>query len=94
MSTTVTPAGISRPRAYAVLALGVFAIGWSALFVRWSGVPGWTSAFWRMAIAQLVFVPWALASRSAQRPPNRAAVKDAAIAGVFFAVDLALSTPR
>jgi drug/metabolite transporter (DMT)-like permease len=79
-------------KAYAVLALGVFAIGWSALFVRWSEVPGWTSAFWRMALAQLVFVPWALASRrtrSAHRP-SRAAVRDAIVAGVFFAADLAL----
>ena len=27
---------ITHARAYLVLALGVFAIGWSALFVRWS----------------------------------------------------------
>jgi drug/metabolite transporter (DMT)-like permease len=84
---------ISHTRAYVVLAIGVFAIGWSALFVRWSAVPGWTSAFWRMAIAQLVFVPWALAARPRMRratPPSRAAVRDAVVAGVFFAADLAL----
>src|SRR6476660_6911053 len=77
-------------RAYAALALGVFAIGWSALFVRWSGVPGWTSAFWRMALAQIVFVPWAAASRSAYGKPSAVAIKAAIIAGVFFAADLAL----
>lgn len=81
---------ISHARAYAVLALGVFAIGWSALFVRWSAVPGWTSAFWRMAIAQLVFVPWALATRRPGARPSRKAVAAAVIAGVFFAADLAL----
>jgi len=82
---------ISRSRAYVVLGVGVFAIGWSALFVRWSAVPGWTSAFWRMALAQLVFVPWALASRRADAPrPSRTAVTAAVIAGVFFATDLAL----
>src|SRR5258705_6726691 len=81
----------SHAKSYAVLALGVFAIGWSALFVRWSGVPGWTSAFWRMTLAQLVFVPWALAARPAgARRPSRAALRDAIIAGVFFAADLAL----
>ena len=70
-------------KAYAVLALGVFAIGWSALFVRWTELPGWTSAFWRMALAQLVFVPWALASRPAGvARPNRSATRDAVIAGV------------
>jgi drug/metabolite transporter (DMT)-like permease len=84
---------ISHTRAYVVLAIGVFAIGWSALFVRWSEVPGWTSAFWRMAIAQLVFVRWALSARARPRratPPSRAAVRDAVVAGVFFAADLAL----
>jgi drug/metabolite transporter (DMT)-like permease len=87
-SATASP---GHRKAYAVLALGVFAIGWSALFVRWSAVPGWTSAFWRMALAQVVFVPWALASRPAARPPaSRAATRDAIIAGVFFAADLAL----
>ena len=73
-----------------MLALGVFAIGWSALFVRWSAVPGWTSAFWRMAIAQLVFVPWAIGARGTAARPSRAAVNAAVIAGIFFAADLAL----
>ncbi len=73
-----------------MLALGVFAIGWSALFVRWSAVPGWTSAFWRMALAQLVFVPWALATRRPGTRLARKAVIAAMIAGAFFAVDLAL----
>lgn len=88
------PPAVTSPgqrKAYAVLALGVFAIGWSALFVRWSGVPGWTSAFWRMALAQVVFVPWALAARPAGRArASRAATQDAVVAGVFFAADLAL----
>jgi len=53
-------------------------------------VPGWTSAFWRMALAQIVFVPWAAASRSAYGKPSAVAIKAAVIAGVFFALDLAL----
>ena len=76
-----------------MLALGVFAIGWSALFVRWSAVPGWTSAFWRMTIAQLVFVPWALGARARQGTAapafTRDAVRAAILAGIFFAADLA-----
>ena len=80
---------ISRTSAYLVLALGVFAIGWSAIFVRWAEVPGWTSAFWRMTLAQLVFVPWAFAARGTRRP-SRKAVIAAMIAGAFFATDLAL----
>ncbi|MDB4890545.1 MAG: protein of unknown function transrane [Gemmatimonadetes bacterium] len=84
------PHAPSHARAYAVLALGVFAIGWSALFVRWSGVPGWTSAFWRLALAQIVFVPWAFAARRPGFRPSRSAVTAAVIAGVCFACDLAL----
>ncbi|MFL5560179.1 MAG: DMT family transporter [Gemmatimonadaceae bacterium] len=80
---------ISRTRAYLVLAVGVFAIGWSAIFVRWAEVPGWTSAFWRMTLAQIVFVPWALAAQGARARPSRAAVVAAMIAGAFFAADLA-----
>jgi drug/metabolite transporter (DMT)-like permease len=79
----------SHTRAYLVLALGVFAIGWSAIFVRWAAVPGWTSAFWRMAIAQLVFVPWAFAARDRSRHPSRTAIIAAMVAGAFFATDLA-----
>jgi len=85
------PHPISHARAYAVLALGVFAIGWSALFVRWTTMPGATSAFWRLAIAQLVFVPWAFASRTpGAARPSRPAIQAAVAAGVFFAADLAL----
>ena len=89
---SASPLPHGQTKAYAVLALGVFAIGWSALFVRWSEVPGWTSAFWRMALAQLVFVPWAFASRrmNGAPAPSRAALRDAIVAGVFFAADLAL----
>ncbi len=100
MTRSPSPHGqphISHTRAYVVLALGVFAIGWSAIFVRWAAVPGWTSAFWRMTIAQLVFVPWAFAARraakpgsAAARPLSRPAIIAAMIAGAFFATDLAL----
>jgi drug/metabolite transporter (DMT)-like permease len=85
-----SPHQISNTKVYAVLAVGVFAIGWSALFVRWSGVPGSSSAFWRLALAQFVFVPWALATRAGKSRPGRTAVGAAMLAGIFFAVDLAL----
>jgi drug/metabolite transporter (DMT)-like permease len=76
--------------AYAALAVGVLGIGWSAIFVKLSGVPGSTSAFYRLAIAQLVFVPWRLVARSPSHPPSRAGVMAAVWAGVAFAADLAL----
>jgi drug/metabolite transporter (DMT)-like permease len=78
--------------AYFVLALGVFGISWSAIFVRLSGLPGTTSAFYRMAFAQIVFVPWWLAARarSPRNPGNlRRARWPMLLAGVLFAADIA-----
>src|SRR5207248_2023967 len=65
---------ISHKAAYWTLAVGVLGVGWSAIFVRLSGVSGSTSAFYRMAIAQLVFVPWWLVVRRSTPRPTRNAV--------------------
>jgi drug/metabolite transporter (DMT)-like permease len=82
---------MSRGRAYFSLALGVFGIGWSAILVRWAGTPGLVSAFYRLAIATLVFVPWRIAARSRGNPATpvaRESRRNAIIAGAFFAADL------
>jgi drug/metabolite transporter (DMT)-like permease len=75
------------------LALGVFGIGWSAILVRWSGVSGMVSAFYRLLFAALVLLPWyklrgpkAAAPRGAATP---AAKRAAVFAGIVFAADLA-----
>ena len=80
---------ISNRAAYAAITLGALGIAWSAIFVRWAGVSGSTSAFYRMAIAQLAFVPWRLASRGPERHFTRRAQIFAVLAGVSFAADLA-----
>jgi drug/metabolite transporter (DMT)-like permease len=81
---------ITHKAAYLALAVGLLGIGWSAILVRLSGVSGSTSAFYRMAIAQLVFVPWRLVAPSPATRPSRGAVIAAVAAGIAFAVDLAL----
>jgi drug/metabolite transporter (DMT)-like permease len=81
---------ITHKAAYVALAVGLLGIGWSAILVRLSGVSGSTSAFYRMAIAQLVFVPWRLVAPSPATRPSRGAVVAAVAAGIAFAVDLAL----
>lgn len=76
-------------RAYGALALAVGGIAWSAIFVRWAGIPGVASAFYRVLIAAAVLVPWRFL-RGATRPaPARGAVLLALAGGVFFAFDLA-----
>ena len=83
--------------AYLALAAAVGGITWSAILVRWAGVPGTVSAFYRVLIAAAVLVPWRLASpahrRQARGPAaslSRRAVWIAVGGGVFFALDLAL----
>jgi drug/metabolite transporter (DMT)-like permease len=80
---------LSRRRAAASLALGVFGIGWSAILVRWSGVSGLVSAFYRLAFAALIFVPWRVFAPRRTTAATREAVRAAIIAGVLFAADLA-----
>jgi drug/metabolite transporter (DMT)-like permease len=80
----------SRPswRAGAALAVGVVCIAWSAIFVRWAvGVSAPASAFYRAGIASIVLLPIWLARRP--RVPSRRALALAALAGLFFAFDLA-----
>jgi len=76
-----------RKSAYLSLGLGVFAIGWSAILVRWSAVPGLVSAFYRLAIATLVFFPLRRVATT-PRPLDAKARRSAVIAGIFFGADL------
>lgn len=73
--------------AYASLAIAVFGITWSAVFVRWAGVSGPASAFYRVLIAGAVLLPWRAMRRDLQRPPRREAWL-AVAGGAFFAFDL------
>jgi drug/metabolite transporter (DMT)-like permease len=80
---------LSYRRAYASLALGVFAIGWSAILVRWAGTSGMVSAFYRLLFASFVFIPWRLTIGRHLAPPSPKARRVAMVAGVFFGADLA-----
>ncbi len=89
--------GRRRRLAYAALLAAISGIAWSAIFIRWSAVPGPSSAFYRVAIAALILVPWRIASaiasdreraRIASAP--RRAYWLAILGGVFFGLDLAL----
>jgi drug/metabolite transporter (DMT)-like permease len=74
---------------YLALAAGIVCIAWSAIFVRWTDIPGPASAFYRMLIPAAVLVPtWLI-----DRPKSRLSLPTLAIiaaGGLFFAFDLAL----
>ncbi len=74
--------------AYGALAIGVLCIGWSAIFVKFAGIPGPASAFYRMLISGLVLIPWRLSHRGPW--PSRSIALLIMAGGTFYALDLAL----
>jgi drug/metabolite transporter (DMT)-like permease len=46
--------------AYLALVAGILGLSFSALFVRWSGVPGTVISFYRMGLAAVFMLPFAL----------------------------------
>ena len=76
-------------RAYAALGCAVLGIVWSSIFIRWAGVPGPASAFYRVFIASAVLVPVWLVRGSERRGTPRARWL-ALAGGAFFGIDLAL----
>jgi drug/metabolite transporter (DMT)-like permease len=74
---------------YAALGFAVVALGFSAIFVKWANVPGAVSGFYRVALAAAVMaLPVAPQAKRQWPLPKREAAL-AALAGLFFAGDLA-----
>jgi drug/metabolite transporter (DMT)-like permease len=71
------------------LVAGIVCIAWSAIFVRWTDIPGPASAFYRMLIPAVVLLPTFLFNRGGARV-NRQMLGIIALGGLFFALDLAL----
>jgi drug/metabolite transporter (DMT)-like permease len=78
------------PEAWPYLALtgGILCIAWSAIFVRWTDMPGPASAFYRMLIPAMVLAPtWFRGPRASR--VNRKTLLVITVGGLFFALDLA-----
>jgi drug/metabolite transporter (DMT)-like permease len=74
---------------YLALLAGIFCIAWSAIFVRWTDMPGPASAFYRMLIPGIVLLPTWYFDRRKPRI-NFGTLAIIALGGLFFALDLAL----
>jgi drug/metabolite transporter (DMT)-like permease len=74
--------------AYLALAAGILCIAWSAIFVRWTDIPGPASAFYRMLIPAVVLLPTFFFDRGGTRL-NGQMLWIIALGGLFFALDLA-----
>lgn len=77
-------------QAYLALAIGVLALGFSAIFVRLAEVPGTAASFYRMAVGLTVLALPFLRRQRGMPLPTRRALVPAIAAGAFFGVDLAL----
>jgi drug/metabolite transporter (DMT)-like permease len=81
----------TRLHVYLMVALGIVCIALSAIFTRLAGVPGTVSAFYRIAIAEVVLaLPFARAVARGQVVRDGRVWLLALGAGVFFALDLGL----
>lgn len=80
----------SRLAAYSALIVGIVCIAWSAIFVRWTDIPGPASAFYRMLLPALILLPTFFFDRKKARASvSGRTVGIIAIGGLFFALDLA-----
>jgi drug/metabolite transporter (DMT)-like permease len=80
---------VHRRTATLALAVGVVAIAWSALFVRWTHMPGIASAFYRVLFAALALWPFLLTRRE-RAQLTRPVVATTLLGGLFFAGDIGL----
>lgn len=78
-----------RAAAYLALVAGIVCIAWSAIFVRWTDIPGPASAFYRMLIPAVVLLPTLATNRKRERIDGRTWLI-IGLGGLFFALDLAL----
>jgi drug/metabolite transporter (DMT)-like permease len=78
--------------AYLALGVGVLALSFSAMFVRWANAPGPITAFYRLFFSIFLLLPF-LIPRIKNNPDARSrSVLFPLLAGIFTACDLALWT--
>ena len=79
----------SRGIAFVSLLAAILCIGWSAIFVRWTDMPGPSSAFYRMLIPSVLLLPTLLWRSGGVATPGLRTMGIIAMGGLFFALDLA-----
>jgi len=85
------PGNKSLP-AYLALGIGVLALSFSAMFVRWADAPGPVTAFYRLFFSIFLLLPFFLPRARSNASVTSRSVIFPLLAGVFTAFDLALWT--
>jgi drug/metabolite transporter (DMT)-like permease len=78
--------------AYLALGIGVLALSFSAMFVRWADAPGPVTAFYRLFFSIFLLFPFFLPRVKANPATKTRSVIFPLLAGIFTACDLALWT--
>src|SRR5678816_3416000 len=78
--------------AYSALGIGVLALSFSAMFVRWANAPGPVTAFYRLFFSIFMLFPFFTARIKRHPALTSTAIWFPLLAGVFTACDLALWT--
>jgi drug/metabolite transporter (DMT)-like permease len=78
--------------AYLALGVGVLALSFSAMFVRWANAPGPVTAFYRLFFSIFLLLPFFLSRVKGNPSIKSSAIWFPLLAGVFTACDLALWT--
>lgn len=72
---------------YVALLTGILCVSWSAIFVRWTDMPGAASAFYRMLIPAIILLPTWWLDRKTPRVSWQT-LATIAVGGLFFSLDL------
>jgi drug/metabolite transporter (DMT)-like permease len=78
--------------AYLALAIGIFSLSFSAMFVRWADAPGPVTAFYRLFFSIFLLLPFFLPRTQATPRLQSRSIMWPLFAGVFTACDLGLWT--
>ena len=78
--------------AYSALGIGVLALSFSAMFVRWADAPGPVTAFYRLFFSIFLLLPFFIPRARTNASIASRSVVFPILAGVFTALDLALWT--
>src|SRR5688500_2466998 len=78
--------------AYLALGIGIFALSFSAMFVRWANAPGPVTAFYRLFFSIFLLLPFFVPITKTNQAVKSWSIIFPLLAGVFTAFDLALWT--
>jgi drug/metabolite transporter (DMT)-like permease len=78
--------------AYLALGTGIFALSFSAMFVRWANAPGPVTAFYRLFFSIFLLLPFFIPRLKTKPSIRSGLIVFPLLAGVFTALDLGLWT--